>query len=74
MPSDTDLAVDVAAGVQQHLDHGLVAAHAGVHQGGHPLEGQGERVEGGREGGRERGRKAEGGEAGREREREMEGE
>lgn len=31
------LTVDVGASVQQHLDHGLVPAHAGVHERGHPL-------------------------------------
>lgn len=34
---DTDLAVDVGSGVEQHLDHGLVAADAGVHERGHSL-------------------------------------
>lgn len=36
-PVRADLAVDVGSGVEQHLDHGLVAAHAGVHEGGHSL-------------------------------------
>lgn len=31
------LTVDVGASVQQHLDHGLVPTHAGVHERGHPL-------------------------------------
>lgn len=31
------LTVDVGAGVQKHLDHGLVPAHAGVHERGHSL-------------------------------------
>lgn len=31
------LTVDVGACVQQHLDHGLVPAHAGIHERGHPL-------------------------------------
>lgn len=31
------LTVDVGASVQQHLDHGLVPAHAGIHERGHPL-------------------------------------
>lgn len=34
---NADLAVDVGSGVEQHLDHGLVPAHAGVHEGGHSL-------------------------------------
>lgn len=37
-----DLAVDVGTGVEQHLDHGLVATHTGVHEGGHSLLGGGE--------------------------------
>lgn len=31
------LTVDVGACVQQHLDHGLVPAHARIHERGHPL-------------------------------------
>lgn len=31
------LTVDVGAGIQKHLDHGLVSAHAGVHEWGHSL-------------------------------------
>lgn len=31
------LTVDVGAGVQKHLDHGLVPTHAGVHERGHSL-------------------------------------
>lgn len=31
------LTVDVSAGVQKHLHHGLVPARAGVHEGGHSL-------------------------------------
>lgn len=34
---NTDLTVDVGSGVEQHLDHGLVAADAGVHERGHSL-------------------------------------
>lgn len=34
---NTDLAVDVGSGVEQHLDHGLIAADAGVHERGHSL-------------------------------------
>lgn len=34
------LTVDVGAGVQKHLDHGLVPAHAGVHERGHSLWGE----------------------------------
>lgn len=35
---NTDLAVDVGSGVQEHLDHGLVPADTGVHKGGHALQ------------------------------------
>lgn len=35
---NTDLAIDVGSGVQQHLDHGLITANTGVHEGGHSLE------------------------------------
>lgn len=38
LAGDTDLAVDVGPGVEQHLDHGLVAADAGVHERGHSLQ------------------------------------
>lgn len=39
-----DLAVDVGPGVEQHLNHGLVTAYAGVHEGGHSLqEGRGQK-------------------------------
>lgn len=31
------LTIDVGAGVQKHLNHGLVPAHAGVHERGHSL-------------------------------------
>ena len=31
------LTADVGAGVQEHLDHGLVPAHAGIHERGHSL-------------------------------------
>lgn len=31
------LTVDVGARIQQHLDHGLVPTHAGIHERGHPL-------------------------------------
>lgn len=38
-----DLAVDVGPGVEQHLNHGLVTAYAGVHERGHSLqEGRGQ--------------------------------
>lgn len=44
---NADLAVDVGSGIQQHLDHGLVPTHTGVHERGHPLwEGGGRRVTG----------------------------
>lgn len=32
------LTVDVGACVQQHLDHGLIPTHAGIHERGHPLQ------------------------------------
>lgn len=34
----TDLTVDVGAGVEQHLNHGLITAYAGVHERGHSLQ------------------------------------
>lgn len=36
----TDLTVDVGPSVQQHLNHGLVSPHTGIHEWCHPLEGR----------------------------------